>query len=247
MLRHGIHTNLACSMPFIGRRHRTGVNPDVLVREWSKSRLQRISILQFWQGALSVRESERRGTKLTQRAMVFVGTYTEPILFGTGKILEGKSEGIYAYSLDLASGEMARVSLTRDVPNPSFLALDPSRRFLYAVNELKEFEGAATGAVSAFSVDPGSGALRLLNRRPSHGTDPCHLQVHKTGKYLSVANYSSGSVCVLPILEDGSLGDATDVVQHGVQASILCAKPAPTPTPSPSMTRVIFPSCPTLA
>jgi 6-phosphogluconolactonase len=151
---------------------------------------------------------------LTQRALVFIGTYTEPILFGTGKILEGKSEGIYLYSLDLTSGQMEQVDLTRDVPNPSFLALDPSRRFLYAVNELKEFEGAPTGAVSAFSVDPSSGELRFLNRKPAHGTDPCHLQVHKTGKYVFVANFASGSVCVLPILADGSLGDATDVVQH---------------------------------
>ena len=151
---------------------------------------------------------------MTPRALVFIGTYTEPILFGTGKILEGKSEGIYVYSLDLTSGEMELVGLTRDVPNPSYLTFDPSRRFLYAVNELKEFEGTPTGAVSAFAVDPGSGELTLLNRKPTHGTDPCHLQVHRTGKYVLVANFGSGSVCVLPILDDGSLGDATDVVQH---------------------------------
>jgi 6-phosphogluconolactonase len=104
--------------------------------------------------------------------------------------------------------------LAEGTPNPSYLAFDPPGRFLYAVNELKEFEGAATGAVSAFAVEPESGELRFLNRQPSHGTDPCHLTVHQTGRYALVANFMSGSVCVLPVREDGSLGEATDVVQH---------------------------------
>lgn len=151
---------------------------------------------------------------MAQQRLVFVGTYTEPIRFGTGQILEGKGRGIYVYRLDVSSGAMEPCGLAEGVPNPSYLAFHPSRRFLYAVNELKEFQGAATGAVSAFSIEPGSGALRFLNRKPSHGTDPCHLAVDKTGRYVLVANFMSGSVCVLPILEDGSLGDATDVVQH---------------------------------
>ena len=146
--------------------------------------------------------------------MVFVGTYTEPIRFGTGKILEGKGKGIYTFRLDPSSGAMELCNLAEGVQNPSYLALDPARRFLYAVNELKEFEGAPTGAISAFAVDPDSGALVFLNIKPTHGTDPCHLTVHKTGRYVLVANFTSGSVCVLPIREDGSLGDATDVVQH---------------------------------
>jgi 6-phosphogluconolactonase len=82
------------------------------------------------------------------------------------------------------------------------------------VNELKEFEGATSGAVSAFRIDPDGGALTLLNMKPSHGTDPCHLVVDPSGRFVLVANFMSGSVCVLPIGPDGSLGDATDVVQH---------------------------------
>jgi len=151
---------------------------------------------------------------MSKHRFVFVGTYTEPIRFGTGKILEGKGRGIYGYRLDISSGSMEECGLAEGVPNPSYLAIDPSHRFLYAVNELKEFEGASTGAVSAFSVDPGSGKLRFLNRKPTHGTDPCHLTVDKAGRYVLVANFMSGGVCVLPIREDGSLGDATDVVQH---------------------------------
>jgi 6-phosphogluconolactonase len=146
--------------------------------------------------------------------LVFIGTYTQPIRFGTGKILQGKGEGIYVYDLDTLSGYMKLHNVVEAGPNPSYLTFDASHSFLYAVNELKEFNGAPTGAVSAFSIDSKNSTLRFLNRQPSHGTDPCHLLVDKTGKYVLVANFMSGGVSVLPILKDGSLGDATDVIQH---------------------------------
>ena len=151
---------------------------------------------------------------MSNQRLVFIGTYTEPILFGTGKILHGQGKGIYVYRLDGSSGALTPLSVAEQVPNPSYLAFDPTHRFLYAVNELKEFEGAATGAVSAFAVDPESGSLTFLNRQPSYGTDPCHLIVDKTGRNVLVANFMSGTVCVLPIRDDGSLGDATAVIQH---------------------------------
>src|SRR5512146_3287445 len=105
--------------------------------------------------------------------LVFVGTYTEAILFGTGRVLHGKGEGIYAYRLDESSGGLQPVGQMAGIANPSYLAFDSSGRFLYAVNELKRFEGKPTGTVSAFAVDPASGGLRPLNRQPTHGTDPC--------------------------------------------------------------------------
>ena len=148
------------------------------------------------------------------RRLVYVGTYTEPILFGTGKILQGKGAGIYLYTLDITSGALEPLDVVTGVRNPSYLAFDPSHRFLYAVNELKEYEGAASGAVSAFAVDPANGSLTFLNQKPTHGTDPCHLIVDHEGRHVFVANFMSGSVCVLPILEDGSLGGATDFIQH---------------------------------
>jgi 6-phosphogluconolactonase len=151
---------------------------------------------------------------MSEQRLVFIGTYTEPILFGSGKVLQGKGQGIYAYRLDTSSGSMERCNLSEGGPNPSYLAFHPSHQFLYAVNELKEFEGASSGAVSAFSMDPDSGALGFLNRKPTHGTDPCHLTVDPRGRYVLVANFMSGSVCVLPIQPDGSLGDATDFIQH---------------------------------
>ena len=81
--------------------------------------------------------------------LVFVGTYTEPILFGTGKILQGKGDGIYACRLEPSSGSLELVGTTTGVVNPSYLAFDATRKFLYAVNELKTFEGGPTGTVSA--------------------------------------------------------------------------------------------------
>ncbi len=151
---------------------------------------------------------------MANETLVYVGTYTEPILFGTGRILRGKGEGIYVYRMDQSSGAMEWVSKTTGVTNPSYLAFDPTQRFLYAVNELKTYEGRPTGTISAFAIDPKTGRLEFLNRRLTHGTDPCHVLVDKKGKYVFVANFMSGSICLLPVLDDGSLGEASDFIQH---------------------------------
>jgi len=135
--------------------------------------------------------------------LAYVGTYT----------MRG-SLGIYVYHWDAATGRLSQVGMAAAISNPSFLAIHPQQPYLYAVNEVAEFGGQATGAVSAFALDFGSGNLRSLNQQPSHGTSPCHLAVEPGGRFLLVANYSSGSVCVLPIGDDGQLGEATDVVQH---------------------------------
>ncbi len=90
--------------------------------------------------------------------LVIIGTYTDPILFGTGKILQGKGEGIHVYRLDPSSGSLEFVGKTTGIANPSYLAFDSTQRFLYAVNELKEYEGRPTGTVSAFAVDPDDGS-----------------------------------------------------------------------------------------
>jgi 6-phosphogluconolactonase len=129
---------------------------------------------------------------------IFVGTYT-----GAG------GRGIYKVELDASTGAVvAGPSLAAPSENPSFLALHPNGRFLYAVNEV-----GAAGAVSAFSVDSDSGALSLLNQQPSEGADPCHLTVDPAGRNVLVANYTSGSVAVLPIASDGSLRPPSSVRQ----------------------------------
>ena len=151
---------------------------------------------------------------MAEETLVYVGTYTEPIRFGTGTILEGRGEGIYLYRMDATTGALEFDSKTTGVVNPSYLAVDPTQRFLYAVNELKTYEDKPTGTVSAFAVDAKSGKLDFLNKRLTHGTDPCHVVVDGKSRYVFVANFMSGSVCVLPVRNDGSLGEASDFVQH---------------------------------
>jgi 6-phosphogluconolactonase len=146
--------------------------------------------------------------------LVYVGTYTEKIHFGTGQIFEGKGEGIHIYKMDPTTGALKPHYTAKEIKNPSYLAIHPNRRFLYAVNELKEHNGEATGTLSAFTLDPGNGQLRFINKVVTHGTDPCHVTVDKTGRYALVANFASGSVAVLPIRPDGGLKAASDVLQH---------------------------------
>lgn len=135
--------------------------------------------------------------------IVYVGTYTNT----------GRSEGIYVCRLDLSTGELRQVDIAKGVANPSFLTVDLKRRLLYAVNEVKEFESKASGAVSAFIIDERTGALKLINQQSSGGSGPCHLSLDGSGKFLLVANYDAGNFEVLPIHE-GALGAPTDFVQH---------------------------------
>ncbi len=138
----------------------------------------------------------------TRQQILYVGTYTT-----------GKSEGIYLYRMDETSGELTRLGSTSAV-NPSFVTIDRTKRYLYAVNEVGEFGGKPSGAVSAFSIDPANAKLTLLNQQPSLGADPCYVAVNGKGSHMLVANYTGGSVAVLPILRDGRLGSATDLKQH---------------------------------
>ena len=135
--------------------------------------------------------------------LVYVGTYTR-----------GKSEGIYVYRLDPSSGALERAGRPARADNPAFLDIAPDRRHLYAVNELQEFEGKPGGAVSAFSIEPKTWELTFLNRQPSNGTYPCHLSVDRTGRFVLLANYGSGTVTILPIREDGELGEPAQTIQH---------------------------------
>ena len=138
----------------------------------------------------------------TSGTLLFVGTYTG-----------AKSKGIYAYRMD-AEGKLTSLGLAAETRNPTFLALHPNRRFLYAANEIGNFDGTKAGAIAAFSIDAVSGKLTLLNQQSSGGDGPCHLIVDSTGKNVLAANYNGGSVCSLPINQDGSLGKSTTFIQH---------------------------------
>jgi len=134
---------------------------------------------------------------------VYVGTYTGP-----------KSQGIYVYKFETATGKLTSLGLAAESTNPSFLVIHPNERFVYAVNETSEFQGRKGGGVSAFSMNAKTGKLTFLNSLPSDGVDPCYVALDHTGKYAMIANYTSGSVAVFPILPDGRLGKATAFVQH---------------------------------
>jgi 6-phosphogluconolactonase len=134
-------------------------------------------------------------------------------LFYVGTYTGGESRGIYASWLG-SDGRLAPPVLAVETVSPSFLALHASQPYLYAVNEVDTFEGAASGAVSAFRIEPESGRLTALNQVASRGGGPCHLAVDPTGKNVIVANYGGGSVAVLPIGKDGRLGNVSDFVQH---------------------------------
>lgn len=136
-------------------------------------------------------------------ARVYVGTYTS-----------GSSEGLYVLDLDLSTGELSSARVAAKAVNPSFLAIHPTGHYLYAVNEIVEWDGRETGAVSAFGIDRKSGDLTLLNQKESGGGAPCFLTIDGSGRFVLVANYAGGSVASLPIGHDGQLDDAVSVVHH---------------------------------
>src|SRR5262245_46576810 len=145
--------------------------------------------------------------KAPKKFMVYVGTYTG------GK----KSEGIYRMELDTETGKLSEPKLAGKAVNPSFLAIHPTGKFLYAVGEIDDFakKGKKSGgAVNAFAIDQKTGDLTLLNQQSSEGGGPCHVVVDKAGKYAFAANYGGGNACALPIGKDGKLGEATGFAQH---------------------------------
>jgi 6-phosphogluconolactonase len=138
-----------------------------------------------------------------EKTLVYVGSYAD-----------AGSQGIHIFHLDPVTGTLTPTGGISGIANPSFLAIHPDRKSLYAVCEVSSSEGKKSGMVSAFSIHPKSGALTLLNQQSSEGAGPCHLVVDREGKCVLVANYSGGSVTALPIHGDGRLGTSSASVQH---------------------------------
>src|SRR5712664_3022142 len=130
--------------------------------------------------------------------LAYVGTYTT----------KTESKGIYGFEFDSDTGKLTPKGVAAETPDPSWVAVHPSGKYLYAANE-----AGKASTVSAFAVDAKSGKLTLLNQIPSLGEDPCYLSFDKTAKYLFVANYSTGTIAVFPILADGRLGEHTALVK----------------------------------
>ena len=135
------------------------------------------------------------------RVLAYVGTYNTPP--------DGNGQGIELYEMNPANGELHRAGVATPAHNASWLALHPSRKFLYAGNEM----GDSAGSVTAYAVNPANGSLQLLNAVSSEGAGPAHVSVDATGKYVFVANYAGGSLAVLPIEASGALGGATCVIE----------------------------------
>ena len=173
-------------------------------------------VLVFWLFAVGVAPSSVSQAAIATRTepesgvfRVYVGTYTSG----------GGSRGIYLLDLDLHSGKLSEPQLACEATDPSFLAIHPGGRLLYAVSERNEVDGQAGGAVLAFAIAQDTGRLKLINHQSSRGAGPCHLIVDRVGKNVLVANYGGGSIASLPIDPDGRLDPSSTFIQHKGQGS----------------------------
>lgn len=141
-------------------------------------------------------------TSNAQDPYLLVGTYDSP-----------KSEGIYVYKFNAETGTAKEVSHIK-TPNPSFLAISPDEKFVYTVSETAPQDGKG-GDIAAFSFNKENGILTFINKQHSGGDHPCHVEVDKTGKWVFASNYTSGSLSVLPVNKDGSIGKAVSFQHAG--------------------------------
>ena len=131
--------------------------------------------------------------------LLYVGTFTA-----------GLSEGIYAFRFDASTGRLSSLGLAAETDNPSFIAVHPNGRFLYAVANCRE----PAGVIKSFEIDPRTANLRLLNEVSSWGSRTCFVATSNGGEYVLAANYGTGSVVTFPVLPDGRLGEAAGFEQH---------------------------------
>lgn len=137
----------------------------------------------------------------TSKSNLIIGTYTQP----------GKSEGLYVYEFNSIAGELTYKARAAGIVNPSYLTISDDQQFVYAVNET----GRETpGGVSSFKFDALSGELKFLNKVNSMGDDPCYISIDKKGENVFVGNYSGGNLSAFEVLPDGSLSEASQVIQH---------------------------------
>jgi 6-phosphogluconolactonase len=172
----------------------------------------------------AVAQSVRQGSAGKGSMLAYVGTYSSPQGPEGSK---GRGQGIYRFRMSPSDGRLSEQKLFADDSNPSWLALSPSKNYLYAANETSTYQGTKSGSVSAFQVDRSNGDLKLLNTVSSEGAGPAHLSVHPSGKYVLVANYYGGTIAVLPVGSNGELGKATDIKKDEGQLGPIHATSAP--------------------
>lgn len=151
-----------------------------------------------------------------EQLIAYVGTYTSPlknVLPTQVDLPPGNGRGIHLFEVDRETGAMTPCGLHEMGTSPSALAFNADKTRLYSANETERTGREEAGSISAFAVDPSDGSLKLLNTVSSGGKGPAHLSVHPSGRFVMAANYFGGSVVVLPIRADGSLGPASDLKQ----------------------------------
>jgi 6-phosphogluconolactonase len=151
--------------------------------------------------ALAVKSSAI--TTKNGKLLAYAGTYTSAVDGGAN------GEGIYLFEVDPRTGRLSEARLVAKIANPSWIVIHPSKKYLYAINEVSNHDGGS-GSLTAFSIDPATGDLTALNTESSGGAGPAHMSLDAQGKYAFVANYAGGSIAVLPIRKDGSLGPVVD-------------------------------------
>jgi 6-phosphogluconolactonase len=169
--------------------------------------------------ALGMAQEAARSLK-RNRTLAYVGTYTGAV--GSGS----NGAGIYRLEMNASTGELSRRTLVAETSNPSWIAIHPSKKYLYVANEVSDYPGNG-GSVSAFAIDETGGDLTPLNVVGSEGAGPCYLSIDASGSYTFVANYGGGSTAVLPILDGGLLGPATDIHRDVAQLGGTKATDAP--------------------
>jgi len=141
---------------------------------------------------------DKKPAPVKKEFFAFAGTYTA----------KTQSKGIYSFRYDATTGKLTAIGVAAETPDPSFVAIHPSGKFLYAVNE-----SGKSSFVTSFSLDAKTGTLTQLNQVPAQGEDPCYIAFDQNGKYILVANYTSGTLAVFPILADGKIGEKTALYQ----------------------------------
>ena len=150
---------------------------------------------------------------MDQIARFYVGTYSRPLIFGTGEVFEGKGKGIHTYLFDMEKGTLMEEGAPAETANPSFVELSADQKLLYAVNELTTFEGKKGGALNIYRREK-NGELTLLSQKATGGEDPCHVVTDRERKMVLVSNYSGGSLAVWPLDKDGAPVGEAQVIQH---------------------------------
>ena len=157
------------------------------------------------------------GFAMAQQAkplMAYVGTFSSPLkdtLPTQVDLPPGNGRGIHLFQVNRENGSLVASGVYEMGNSPSCLAVNQAGTHLYSANETERVGNDKQGTVSSFSIDPMTGSISLLNSVPSGGAGPTYISIHPSKKFLLVANYFGGSVAVLPIQPDGSLGSAVDV------------------------------------